>query len=166
MINMKYFNYTVIGFVLILNLPYDLYSDFETFKNAYSIIYCDNCFKQDTLVVYNTEASSGSTGSTMNSDENSVDFGYLKSNHKKKQISYRNDFPPKQIIKNDTITLDVVYYSKLNDYVLFRRIPPSIWNVNLKYVITPLLYLYSIIAIIYYLIFIPLKKLIQKQTHK
>ncbi|TRX33227.1 hypothetical protein FNW52_15830 [Flavobacterium sp. ZT3R18] len=148
---MKYFNYFIIAFVCI-NIPLAVYSDFEVFKNTYSIMYCDNCFKKDTLVVYETKASSISTGKKLSSDINSVDYGVLKSNKKKKNVSYRNDFHPEYFVKEDTIKEAIVYYSKLNDYKLFAHKPTSIWDVNLKYIIIPLLYIYSIIVIIYYII--------------
>lgn len=139
-------------FVIILSsliLIIEIINDFSVLKTGYTIAFCKDGFIKDTLLVNEFGSASG-TSRNSTSNFSSIYHGTLVSNKKKASIELRNDFNP--FLKNFKDNRILVYHSKYTAVNLFYWKPTSFSGLDIKYLIEPFLFLFSIFSILYLLL--------------
>lgn len=143
----KFFAYSIIIFSSLI-LTIEIINDFSVLKTGYSVIFCEDGFVKDILVVEQYGTASG-TGRNSSSNFLNLYEGYLISNNKKASITISNQISPFSNKYKDLRI--IVYHSKFTSFNLFLSKPNSIFELNLKYLFEPFLFLFSIISILYLL---------------
>ena len=143
----KFIAYTIILFSALM-LIIEIINDFSVLKTGYSIVFCKDGFVKDVLVV---EKYGTASGTSRNSSSNFLNLyeGYLMSNNKKASITISNQISPYSNKYKDYRI--IVYHSKFTSFDLFFSKPNSIFEINLKYLLKPFFFLFSIISILYLL---------------
>lgn len=139
-------------FVIILSsliLIIEIINDFSVLKTGYTVVFCENDFVRDTLIVKEYGSATG-TGRNSSSNFLNVYHGFLVSNNKKASITMSNYIDPfSNGFKGKRI---IVYHSKFTSFNLFFSKPTSIFELNLKYLLEPFFFLFSIFSIFYLLL--------------
>lgn len=143
----KFLAYTIIIFSSLI-LIIEIINDFSVLKTGYSVVFCKEGFVEDVLVV---EHYGTASGTARNSSSNFLNLyqGYLMSNNKKASITISNQISPFSNKYKDRRI--IVYHSKFTSFNLFLSKPNSIFELNLKYLLEPFFFLFSIISILYIL---------------
>jgi hypothetical protein len=129
-----------------LILIIEIINDFSVLKTGYSIVFCENGFVKDMLIVNDYGSSSG-TGKNSTSNFTTIYHGFLASNHNKASIAINNKISP--FLTNYKDNRILVYHSKYTTFNLFLTRPHSIFELNLKYLLEPFFFLSSIFSILY-----------------
>lgn len=144
----KFIAYTIIVFSSLI-LTIEMINDFSVLKTGYSVVFCKNGFVKDVLIVKKYGTASG-TGRNSSSNFLNLYEGFLMSNNKKASITISKQISPFSNKYKDLRI--IVYHSKFTSFNLFFSKPNSIFELNLKYLLEPFLFLLSIISILYLLL--------------
>jgi len=143
----KIIAYTIIVLSSLI-LTIEMINDFSVLKTGYSIVFCENGFVKDVLIVKKYGTASG-TGRNSSSNFFNLYEGFLMSNNKKASITISKQISPFSNKYKDLRI--IVYHSKFTSFNLFFSKPNSIFELNLKYLLEPFFFLFSIFSILYLL---------------